>query len=176
MTGPFDLYAVSAPGIEALTANELLQLGLQPTEIEPGGVAFNGTLADLGRANLWLRTASRILLRLGSFHARALGELERKAAQLPWHEWLVPGTPANVRVTCRKSRLFHQRAVAERIITAAGGTGEVAGAEENEEGRPEAQLVVVRLFRDTCTVSLDGSGELLHRRGYRLATRKSSTA
>lgn len=172
MTEALALYAVTAPGLEALTASELRELGLSPTETEPGGVAFAGTLADLGRANLWLRTASRLLVRLGSFHARALGELERKAAQLPWRDWLAPGTPITVRATCRKSRLFHQRAVAERIVAAWGGTG-VVGVEESEDGGRATQLVIVRLFRDTCTVSLDGSGALLHRRGYRLATAKA---
>jgi putative N6-adenine-specific DNA methylase len=169
----FGLYAISAPGLEALTANELLRLGLPPTETEPGGVAFNGTLFDLGRANLWLRTASRVLVRLGSFHARALGELERKATRLLWRDWLAPGIPIKVRATCRKSRLFHQRAVAERIVAASGRAGEVAAAEETEESSRGAQLVIVRVFRDTCTVSLDGSGELLHRRGYRLAAAKA---
>jgi putative N6-adenine-specific DNA methylase len=168
------LFAVTAPGLESLTGRELAQLGLLPSGTEPGGVAFQGSLIDVARANLWLRTATRVLVRLGSFHARALGELERKSAKLPWRDWLAPGVPLAVRVTCRKSRLFHQRAVAERIVAAAGAPGAtVAGAAPDDEEECPGQLVVVRVFRDECTVSLDSSGALLHRRGYRLQTAKA---
>ncbi len=175
MTARLDLYAVTAPGLESLTAGELTGLGLTPTDTEPGGVAFEGTLEDVARANLWLRTASRVLVRLGSFQARALGELERKAGDLPWRAWLPAGTALRVRATCKKSRLYHQKAVGERIVTASGGTpAETAvAADPDEPDEADAQLVVVRLFRDECTISLDSSGALLHRRGYRLATAKA---
>jgi putative N6-adenine-specific DNA methylase len=168
---------VTAPGLEAFTARELEQIELTPSGLEPGGVAFEGTLSDLARANLWLRSAGRILLRLGSFHARALGELERKATLLPWREWLPAGTPVSVRATCKKSRLYHQKAVAERVVAASGmppvGTVDVAEGEAEEAESPESQLIVVRIFRDECTISLDSSGALLHRRGYRLASAKA---
>lgn len=140
-------------------------------------MTFEGSLSDLARANLWLRTASRVLVRLGSFHARALGELERKAAQLPWREWLPSGTLLAVRASCRKSRLYHQKAVAERVVAASGmELAETVGESDGEAEGPEtgeAQLIVVRLFRDECTISLDSSGALLHRRGYRLASTKA---
>jgi len=142
---------------------------------EPGGVAFHADWETMARANLWLRTASRVLVRLGAFHARALGELERRASLLPWDKYLTRGRPVNLRVTSRKSRLYHQGAIAERI---GNGIREVTGeAPEsvpgNEEGSRDEQVVVVRVLRDECLVSLDSSGELLHRRGYRLATAKA---
>jgi putative N6-adenine-specific DNA methylase len=112
---------------------------------------------------------------------RALGELERKARDLPWTSWLPAGVPVTLRVSCRKSRLYHQKAVAERIgkaIVAAGGT--VASTERDEAGGAGAaeeaqggQLVLVRIFRDELSLSLDSSGALLHRRGYRLAVGKA---
>lgn len=173
MTGRLSLYAVTAPGIELHTAGELRRLGITPTETEPGGVAFEGTMEDVARANLWLRTASRVLVRLGSFNARALGELERKSALLPWRDWLPDKSPVSVRVTCRKSRLYHQKAVAERIVTACGGVARPAAGDPDEAEDTEGQLIVVRLFRDVCTISLDSSGALLHRRGYRLAVAKA---
>ncbi|MEO8139823.1 MAG: class I SAM-dependent RNA methyltransferase [Gemmatimonadota bacterium] len=173
MTGRLSLYAVTAPGLELHTAAELACIGITPTETEPGGVAFEGTLDDVARANLWLRTASRVLVRLGSFHARALGELERKAAALPWRDWLPAGTAVSVRVTCRKSRLYHQKAVAERIVTASAGVAATAAGDPDEVEETEGQLIVVRLFRDACSISLDSSGALLHRRGYRLAVAKA---
>ncbi len=172
MTPGLSLYAVTAPGLELHTAAELTRLGIPPTDTEPGGVAFEGTVDDMARANLWLRTASRVLLRLGSFNARALGELERKALALPWRDWLPAGTTILVRVTSKKSRLYHQKAVAERIVTASGGVA-IATAEGEEGDEVEGQLIVVRLHRDVCTISLDTSGALLHRRGYRLAVAKA---
>jgi putative N6-adenine-specific DNA methylase len=129
----------------------------------------------MARANLWLRTASRVLVRFGAFHARALGELERRASLLPWDKYLTPGRPVHLRVTSRKSRLYHQGAIAERI---GNGIREVTGtspesASGNDEASGDEQVVVVRVLRDECLVSLDSSGELLHRRGYRLATAKA---
>lgn len=173
MTASLACFAVAAPGLEPITAAELRQLGLAPSGIEPGGVSFTGSLTDVARANLWLRTASRVLIRLGNFHARALGELERKAALLPWGEWLDPGSLLHVRATCRKSRLYHQRAVAERILAASRLGGETGTGEDEADVPGPAQRVIVRVLRDECTISLDTSGDLLHRRGYRLATAKA---
>jgi putative N6-adenine-specific DNA methylase len=173
VTGRLSLYVVTAPGLEVHTAGELTRLGITPTETEPGGVAFEGTLEDVARANLWLRTASRVLVRLGSFNARALGELERKSVALPWRDWLPAGTPVSIRVTCKKSRLYHQKAVAERIIAASGGVARVGPGDPEETEDSDGQLIVVRLFRDICTISLDSSGALLHRRGYRRAVAKA---
>ncbi len=108
----------------------------------------------------------------GPFHARALGELERKLGLLPWDTWLPAGGTLRVRATCHKSRLYHQKAIAERVLQAAGRPGAVAPAAE-EEADEAAQLVVVRVHRDEVQVSLDSSGALLHRRGYRLATARA---
>jgi putative N6-adenine-specific DNA methylase len=162
--------AITAPGLEPIARAELLRLGLATGEDEAGLVPFGGSLDDLARANLHLRTASRVTMRLGQFHARALGELERKAAELPWDEWIAPGVPLTIKATCRKSRLYHQKAVAERIGLAARrpAAGSVPSGDEVENDGPATQLVVVRLMRDECIVSLDSSGDLLHRRGYRL--------
>ena len=172
------LFAVSAPGLEELTARELIALGCVGIAAEPGGVAFQGDWETMARANLWLRTASRVLVRFGTFHARALGELERRASLLPWDKYLTPGRPVHLRVTSRKSRLYHQGAIAERI---GNGIREVTGtspesASGNEETSGDEQVVVVRVLRDECLVSLDSSGELLHRRGYRLASSQGTAA
>ena len=164
------LAAITTPGLEPITRGELHRLGLTTGEEEPGLVSFSGSLDDLARANLHLRTASRVVMRLGHFHARALGELERKAAELPWDDWIAPGVPLTIKATCRKSRLYHQKAVAERIGLAARRpvAGSAAIGDEGEADGHGTQLVIARLMRDECTVSLDSSGALLHRRGYRL--------
>lgn len=167
--GGMDCFAAAAPGLEPLVAAELRALGkLQSVvagETEPGGVSFHADRDGLYAANLHLRIASRVLVRIGTFHASAFHELERHAARLPWREFVATGSPVAFRVTSRKSRLYHQDAIAQRLLAAAGG----ATVPDGEA----AQEFVVRLFRDQCTVSVDASGELLHRRGYRLATAKA---
>jgi len=164
-------FAVAAPGLEPLVAAELQALGgLQPVavgETEPGGVSFRADRAGLYAANLHLRIASRVLVRIGTFHASEFHELERQAARLPWREFVSSGSPIAFRVTSRKSRLYHQHAVAQRLLAVAGGA---TPATSEQDG---AQEFIVRLFRDECTVSADASGELLHRRGYRFAGAKA---
>jgi putative N6-adenine-specific DNA methylase len=166
---------VTSPGLEALTAAELNALGLAPDETEPGGVSFTTDALGLARANLELRTASRVLVRRARFTARALAELERKAAALAWSAWLPRTVPLRIRVTSHKSKLYHQKAIAERLARAAGLplAPPAPGEDEEQEAPPEQQLVVVRVLRDEFTVSVDSSGDHLHRRGYRLATAKA---
>jgi putative N6-adenine-specific DNA methylase len=166
-----ECFAVAAPGLEPLVAAELQALGeLQPVavgEAEPGGVSFRADRAGLYTANLHLRIASRVLVRIGAFHASAFHELERHAARLPWREFVASGSPVAFRVTSRKSRLYHQDAIAQRLLAVAGGATPTRSEED------AAQEFIVRFFRDECTVSADASGELLHRRGYRLAAAKA---
>ena len=136
-----------------------------------------GDLASLYRANLQLRTASRILARLGNFfHATTFKELQEYAARLPWERFLTPGQPISLRVTCHKSRLYHSGAV-RRSVSAAlserlGKPSPIVKTEQETAGHPP-QLIVVRLFEDKCTISVDSSGVLLHKRGYRQAVAKA---
>jgi putative N6-adenine-specific DNA methylase len=120
----------------------------------------------MARANLWLRTASRILVRLGAFHARTFAELERNAARLDWADFISDGRAA-FRVTARKSRLFHTGAIAQRLAHAAG-VELVAPAPATG-----VQLFIVRGVRDEWTLSADSSGSHLHLRGYRQAVGKA---
>ena len=190
----FGLFASTAPGLESIAAGELKILGVRGRQ-EIGGVAFGGDLDRLYEANLWLRTASRVVMRLGRFHASTFYELERRAKKLPWEEFLPASGRVRLRVTCRKSRLYHSDAVGERVMSAITGSvsrsielsrcgvnddGEDAehaeGTEPTDEAHDgkalpgvggEAQLFVVRIVHDEVEVSADSSGELLHRRGYR---------
>jgi len=119
-----------------------------------GGIEFQGDLRDLYCANLWLRTASRILLRLGEFNAAAFPELRRKAASLPWERYLAPGRAIALRVTCKKSRLYHSGAVAQRIAGAIadrlGQPPPVAKFDEDADA-DLPQLIVVRLATDSAS-------------------------
>jgi putative N6-adenine-specific DNA methylase len=190
----FQLFASAAPGLESIAAGELKSRGLRGRQ-EIGGVAFAGDLNRLYEANLWLRTASRVVARLGRFHASTFYELERRAKKLPWEEFLPASGPVRLRVTCRKSRLYHSDAVAERVLSAishaasrsidsTGGssydargdadpTDDAEHADETDNGGAElgigdsAQLFIVRIVNDEVEISADSSGELLHRRGYR---------
>jgi len=207
----YDAFAVTAPGLESLAADELRVLGANDARPTEGGVAFAASHRLLYAANLRLRTASRVVVRAGSFEATAFHELERRAAKVPWEAFVSPNLPVSLRVTCRKSRLYHSDAVAERVVGAiasrvgnarivadAGDAGDEAvddidpadSAEANSQDSRTTgdfgavahaggassvphQLVLVRLFHDRCTVSVDSSGALLHLRGYRQAVGKA---
>lgn len=167
-------FAVTAPGVAEFTALELTRLGLAP-EISRDGSTFSGGLPALYRANLHLRSASRILVRLGQwFYARDFGELRLRAGHLPWERFLTPGQPVHLRVTCHKSKLYHSGAVAERIVAAiADRLGKESPLQQAADEDFSAQRIVVLLENDRATLSVDSSGELLHRRGYRLASAKA---
>jgi len=177
----FEMFASTAPGVESIAAGELRSLGIRGRQ-EPGGVSFAGDVAELYRANLWLRTATRVLVRLGAFHASTFYELERRAKKLGWPNFLPATGTVAVRVTCRKSRLYHSDAVGERVLAAiarvappgvvmqsvepdADSSGD--DASDDADARQTSQVFVVRIVHDQVEISADSSGELLHRRGYR---------
>jgi putative N6-adenine-specific DNA methylase len=137
-------------------------------------VEFRGSFADLYRANLHLRTASRVWLQLGSFFADTFSDLGRRAKRFVWEDYLKPGLPVSLRVSCHRSKLFHSGAVAERVGESIGARlGRVPPAGKLKEDADGPQLIMVRLVENRCTISMDSSGALLHRRGYRLATAKA---
>jgi putative N6-adenine-specific DNA methylase len=167
--------AITAPGIEEILNAELKELGIKTGKKIPGGVEFRGSTADLRRANLWSRVANRVVERVDEFHASTFYELERRAKKIEWGKFLTSGSSVRFRVTCRKSKLYHSDAVAERLQKAANRAigakiTEDAGDDESES---DSQLFIVRLSDDICTISADSSGQLLHRRGYRQAIAKA---
>ena len=176
-------FAVTAPGLAPITGQELQRLDRLPgigvgseTTVGAGGVEFSGDNGALYCANLQLRTASRVLVRLGDFWAENFAVLRKRAGRSDRERYLAPGQPVALRVTCHKSRLYHSSAVADRIASAIGDRlGKLPAVQKfDEEGNgPLPQLIVVRLANDHCTVSVDASGPLLHLRGYRLASTKA---
>ncbi len=141
-----------------------------------GGVAFTGGRETIYRANLHLRTASRIIARVAEFGARGFPELVRQAKRQPWERYLVAERPVQLRVTCRKSRLYHSGAVAERVLESIEkrlGVEGIVAVQRVQDDDATGQLVIVRMAHDRCLLSVDTSGELLHRRGYREATAKA---
>lgn len=163
-----DCFAITAPGIESITAAELAVLGATIDATEPGGVSFRADASLLYRANLELRTATRVVKRVARFDARTWFELERHGKKVPWATLLGPGMVPEFDVTSRKSRLYHNRGIAERLERIAGVEAKTDSADPSRTA-----LVLVRVVRDHFTISMDSSGELLHRRGYRLETGKA---
>jgi len=144
---------------------------------EEGGFGWGGDLRSVIAANVGLRIASRVLVRLDSFEAVSFAELERRARRVAWGTVVRAGDEARFRVTCKKSRLYHSDAVAQRLGDALArtvpGVRIIEHGGDEEMGGEEATLFVVRFFHDRCLISVDTSGALLHRRGYRLATAKA---
>jgi putative N6-adenine-specific DNA methylase len=179
-----ECFAIVAPGLESLALAEARAIGL-PAELAEGGggIEWRGDLRGVLLANAALRIASRVVVRLAAFEARSFAELERHARQIPWSRVVAPASAVRFRVTCKKSKLYHSDAVAQRLADAVAraipgvrARGASAGGESGRDDDTvddDAQLFVVRLLRDQCTVSADTSGALLHRRGYRLATAKA---
>lgn len=171
---PLTAFAVAPPGVEPVVATELRGLGIH-ARVEHGGVTWHGDFDSVLRANLLARTPTRVLVRIAEFNARTFHELERHGRRVPWVRYL-GDRMARLRVTTRKSKLYHQGAVAQRLHEAlAETTGRAAlePASSEDVDAEDAQLFVVRIVRDRCTISADASGARLHVRGYRQALAKA---
>jgi 23S rRNA G2445 N2-methylase RlmL len=158
------LFAVAAPGLELVVASEVACLeGARALSPTVGGVEFEGGLKTLYRANLSLRVATRVLLRLGEVKARDFAKLRKGAAELPWEEHIGGPCTVEIAATAHRSRLYHTGGIAERIE---GAIRDRLGSRAILDAGP-ALGVVVRGEGDVFTISVDSSGELLHRRGWR---------
>src|SRR5687768_2484711 len=115
MLDSLEAFAITAPGLSRIAARELSDIGIGVSEVGPAGVTFKGGLREVYAANLHARTVSRVIVRLARFQARTFAELERHSARVQWSKFIAPGRRFEIRVTSRKSRLYHSDAVAERI-------------------------------------------------------------
>ena len=162
-----ELFIVTAPGLEALLADEARALGLSVTGTIPGGVNVDGDWDSVHVANRHLRGATRVLVRLTAFRAMHLAQLDKRARKLPWAEWLRPDIPVRVDAVCRKSRIYHHKAAAQRIE---GAVTDVLGATVSADA---ALVLKVRIEDDLCTISVDTSGPSLHKRGLKEQVNKA---
>jgi putative N6-adenine-specific DNA methylase len=158
--------AVCPPGLEPVLTAELRQLGIRPGPARRGGVAFTGTTRQLYVANRWSRVATRVLVRAGRFPAGNWDQLEAGVGTLDWDELLPRNRPLALRVSSTSSRLYHTGGIAERVAR-------VLDRPLADDAGDDVQLVVVRIAGNEATVSLDSTGEALHRRGWRLAGAKA---
>ncbi|MFO7564586.1 MAG: hypothetical protein R6X02_18215 [Enhygromyxa sp.] len=180
----FRLFVASAPGLEPLLITELEALGVEEAAEVPGGVSCFGDRETIYRINLGCGLGLRVLVHIAEFFVRDFRKLERVAAALDWERWLAPERGVRVRAHAKRSRLYHTKGIAERIergITART-KGKVRlradkargpGGGELGEGAREPTLIQVRLVRDRCTISVDTTGTLLHKRGWRQETGKA---
>lgn len=164
---PFEIYLVATPGLERPLAEEAVQAGFAGATVTDGGVRFDGTWADVWRANLVLRGPTRVLARLASFRAVHLAKLDKGARKLPWDQWLRPDVPVHVEASCKRSRIYHAGAAAQRVATA---IAETLGAPIAEDA---ALRIMVRIEDDLVTVSVDTTGASLHKRGFKEAVNKA---
>lgn len=157
----FEIFLATAPGLEHLLAQEAGEKGFKNVAATAGGVTLTGGWRDVWRANLEIRGASRVLARIGSFPAVHLAQLDKRARKIAWREVLRPDLPVRIEATCQKSRIYHTGAAAERIERA---VREEIGVPVS----PDAGITIhVRIADDICTLSVDTSGELLHKRGHK---------
>ena len=101
----FDLIATSTMGLEAVVSRELEALGYENQIIGTGRVLFRGDISAICRANIWLRTAGRVLIRIGSFSATDFGELFDRTHELPWERWIPADAAFPVKGRSHKSQL-----------------------------------------------------------------------
>ena len=163
---PLEIFVVTAPGLESFLADEAREKGFSVTGTIAGGVSLAGDWRAIWRANLVLRGATRVLVRIAAFRAMHLAQLDKRSKKLPWAEWLRPETPLRVEAICRKSRIYHNKAAAQRV----------EGALEAAGYRLEADAPIVlklRIEDDLATFSLDTSGPSLHKRGLKAEVNKA---
>ena len=159
----FEIFLATFPGLEATLCAEVRGKGFRQPKAVPGGVVIQGGWPEVWRANLWIRGAGRVLARIDQFRTEHLAQLHGRARRVPWADVLRPDVPFRVEASCSGSRIYHSGAAAERIAAAIRQT---TGAPE----APDAAVAVrARIEHDLCTISVDTSGELLHRRGYKEA-------
>ncbi|WP_326498301.1 MULTISPECIES: THUMP domain-containing class I SAM-dependent RNA methyltransferase [unclassified Leptolyngbya] len=163
-------FATVARGLESLAAQELEQLGAKT--IEPGfcGVSFTGDRDLLYRVNLWARLPFRILMKLHEFPCQDSEDLYRGVQSIDWSLYLTPDMTLAVKATGKNQQLNHTHFTALQVKNAIVDQQQDRFSDRSnvELQSPDVQ-VTVHIDRDLCTVSLDSSGESLHRRGYRPA-------
>ena len=164
-------------GLESVLKREITDLGYDIVSVEDGRVAFVGDAQALCRANIFLRTAERVLLKVGSFHAETFEELFQGTKALSWGDYLPKNAKFWVtKAASVKSRLFSpsdiQSVMKKAMVESMKSAYPADWFSENGDSYP----VRVFLMKDEVTVGLDTTGESLHKRGYRKMTAKAPIA
>lgn len=164
----FELIATSAFGLESVLAQEIKGLGYTDIKVENGKVTFWGDESAIARCNLWLRTADRVLLKIGEFEATSFEELFEKTKSLPWSEYIPRDANFPVaKAKSVKSKLFSlsdSQAIVKKAVVES--MKKKYNTEWFEETGP-LYSIQVSILKDIVTLTIDTSGEALHKRGYR---------
>ena len=173
----FELIAPCHFGLEAVLKREITDLGYDVLQVEDGRVTFWGDEEAVCRANIELRTAERILIKIGSFHAETFDELFENTKALPWEEYIpTDGKFWVAKAASVKSKLFSpsdiQSIMKKAMVERLKKVYNISWFSEGGESFP----IRVFLMKDTVTVGLDTTGESLHKRGYRKLTAKAPIA
>ncbi|MCF2906273.1 class I SAM-dependent RNA methyltransferase [Octadecabacter sp. CECT 8868] len=166
-----DIFLITAPGLQDLLATEAREKGFKVTSVIHGGVTIRGEWPQVWRANLQLRGAARVLARVAEFRALYLSQLELNTRDFAWQDVLPSGAWVRVETACHKSKIYHAGAATERVENALSARGYNIAREE--EDLADALSIRVRIERDIVTLSLDTSGEPLHKRGHKEAVNKA---
>jgi putative N6-adenine-specific DNA methylase len=163
-----ELIATATFGLESVVKRELINLGYNELKVENGKITFKATEKDIPIANLWLRSADRVLLKMGEFKATSFEELFEKTKALHWDEWItedgeftVEGKSVNSQLySISDSQAIVKKAVVEKLKTKYHTDWfKETGAKFTIE---------VSILKDIATLTIDTSGQGLHKRGYRL--------
>jgi len=163
----FEIFLATTPGLESAIYDEVRRKGFKQAKPVRGGVTIKGGWPEVWRANLWVRGASRVLARIDSFKVEHLAKLEACATDVPWANILNPQYSFCVDVSCSKSRIYHSGAAVERIERAISKVLKISPSSDADI------KIMGRIDHDICTLSVDTSGELLHKRGFRTAINKA---
>ncbi|WP_299046993.1 class I SAM-dependent RNA methyltransferase [uncultured Tateyamaria sp.] len=162
------IFAITLPGMEQSLADEARQFGFDVAEVTAGGVSLRGGWPEVWRANLELRGATRVLWRMGSFMAFHLAQLDKRARKFAWTDVLRTDVPVRVEVaTSRKSKIYHAGAATKRIEAALVESAGIPVAAD------APVTLKVRIDDNRVTISVDTSGEPLHKRGHKEAVGKA---
>lgn len=164
-----DIFLITAPGLEDLLATEAREKGFKVTSVIAGGVTLRGDWPHVWRANLQLRGANRVLARIGEFRALYLSQLEKNAEEFAWAKILPDGAIVSVETTCHKSKIYHAGAATQRVSDALIANGYFTAP----SGTDGSYSIRVRIDRDIVTLSIDTSGDPLHKRGHKEAVNKA---
>ena len=173
----FELIAPCHFGLEAVLKKEIIDLGYEVSKVEDGRVTFLGDEEAVCRANVFLRTAERILIKVGSFYATTFEELFEKTKELPWEEYIPKdGKFWVAKAASVKSKLFSpsdiQSIMKKAMVERLKSVYNIKWFEETGAGYP----LRVFLMKDEVTIGLDTTGDSLHKRGYRKLTAKAPIA
>ncbi len=164
-------FAATTPGLKSICCKELKNISGSFKEIRmvDGGVEFTGRIQDCYKANLYLRTANRILMRVGSLKASNFRILEKKLLQFPWELFLSfkKNILPELNVTAKHSRLYHTKAVADCFKKCIAIRLSSRTDSHNGDNAYLQQKLFVRIRNDNFFISIDSSGELLHKRGIK---------